>query len=165
MNFSKTKTTLAWMAIAAAATASAETTMTVNYLDESRSATVVTLNSDSKLIFGGSPYFDFSNISGAPGRISVADVKRITFYGEWMGVETPREKATTLRLRQNPVDDILYVEGYAVGVPTRLSVFSIAGREAVRIEHWHGEDVDVSQLPKGVYILRINHTTLKFVKK
>ena len=165
MNIIKAKTALAWMAIVAAASASANTTMTVTYFDDSREATVVNLLDGSRLVFGGEPAFDFSNCGSAPGRINVADVKRITFEGKWTGVEGVSKEATSLRLRSNPVEAILSVEGYDGSKPAVVSIYSIAGREALHGENWKGEDINVSHLPTGVYILRINNSTLKFIKK
>ncbi|MDE7496503.1 MAG: T9SS type A sorting domain-containing protein [Muribaculaceae bacterium] len=165
MNIIKAKTALAWMAIVAAASASANTTMTVTYFDDSREATVVNLLDGSRLVFGGEPAFDFSNCGSAPGRINVADVKRITFEGKWTGVEGVSKEATSLRLRSNPVEAILSVEGYDGSKPAVVSIYSIAGREALHVENWKGEDINVSHLPTGVYILRINNSTLKFIKK
>ncbi|MBD5269412.1 MAG: T9SS type A sorting domain-containing protein [Bacteroides sp.] len=165
MNIIKAKTALAWMAIVAAASASANTTMTVTYFDDSREATVVNLLDGSRLVFGGEPAFDFSNCGSAPGRINVADVKRITFEGKWTGVEGVSKEATSLRLRSNPVEAILSVEGYDGSKPAVVSIYSIAGREALPVENWKGEDINVSHLPTGVYILRINNSTLKFIKK
>ena len=153
------------MAIVAAASASANTTMTVTYFDDSREATVVNLLDGSRLVFGGEPAFDFSNCGSAPGRINVADVKRITFEGKWTGVEGVSKEATSLRLRSNPVEAILSVEGYDGSKPAVVSIYSIAGREALHVENWKGEDINVSHLPTGVYILRINNSTLKFIKK
>ena len=165
MNIIKAKTALAWMAIVAAASASANTTMTVTYFDDSREATVVNLLDGSRLVFGGEPAFDFSNCGSAPGRINVAAVKRITFEGIWTGVEGVSKEATSLRLRSNPVEAILSVEGYDGSKPAVVSIYSIAGREALHVENWKGEDINVSHLPTGVYILRINNSTLKFIKK
>lgn len=165
MNIIKAKTALAWMAIVAAASASANTTMTVTYFDDSREATVVNLLDGSRLVFGGEPAFDFSNCGSAPVRINVADVKRITFEGKWTGVEGVSKEATSLRLRSNPVEAILSVEGYDGSKPAVVSIYSIAGREALHVENWKGEDINVSHLPTGVYILRINNSTLKFIKK
>ena len=165
MNIIKAKTALAWMAIVAAASASANTTMTGTYFDDSREATVVNLLDGSRLVFGGEPAFDFSNCGSAPGRINVADVKRITFEGKWTGVEGVSKEATSLRLRSNPVEAILSVEGYDGSKPAVVSIYSIAGREALHVENWKGEDINVSHLPTGVYILRINNSTLKFIKK
>lgn len=164
----KTRTIIAALALTLmVGTAAAETTLKVTFLDESRPDIVAQITPESKLNFGGTPYFDFTKCTGAEGRIAIAVVKRITFSGTWMGVEAPKAEtaAATLRLRNNPVESVLAVEGFDTSSPAQLSVFSIAGREVIRVRSWRGEDIDVSTLPQGVYILRINQSTLKFVKK
>lgn len=148
-----------------ATSAAAETTVRVSFLDESRPDVTVGITPESKLIFGGSPHFNFSNCVGptADESINVANVKRITFQGSWMGVESARVESS-IQLKENPVGAYLGVEAYN-GAATTLSVYSISGREAVRVERWKGEDVDVSRLPSGLYILHINQSTIKFIKK
>lgn len=161
----KISTTIAALMLTlVAGTAAAETTVRVSFLDESRPDVVGSITPESKLALNGSSYFDFMKCGEATGKIAIADVKRITFSGSWMGVETPKAESA-LRLRTNPVESVLSVEGYDSASSARLSVFSIAGREVISVRAWKGEDVDVSSLPQGVYILRINQSTLKFVKK
>lgn len=142
----------------------AETVMKVSYLDESRPVTVVKLTDASKVGFGQGSMISFTECVGAPEGIRIADVRRLTFEGSGLGVNAT-EKNVPLALRHNPVGDILEVTGFDNHESATLSIFTIAGREAVRINSWDGRGVDVSSLPSGIYILRINHFTTKFVKK
>lgn len=161
----KFKTMIAALAMTAlAGSAFAETTVKVTFLDEAKPPVTANITPESKLVFGGTPFFEFSKCDGPTGRIAAADVKRISFEGSWMSVASPRVEST-LRLRTNPVDRVLSVEGFDRETEAVLSIYTISGREAVRIAAWKGEDVDVSKLPTGVYILRINQSTLKFIKK
>jgi len=97
--------------------------------------------------------------------VLVSEVSRITFSGDWSSVRKVGDGRPTLRIVENPVGDELRLDGHDSGRPTTLTVYSIAGRQAVRISSWNGESVNVSTLPKGVYLLQADNVTLKFMKK
>lgn len=79
------------------------------------------------------------------------------------GVETPVQESA-LRLVENPVADVLTVTGHD-GTPARLAILSLNGSVALQISQWQGETVNVSSLAPGLYILKIDNTTFKFIKK
>ena len=64
----------------------------------------------------------------------------------------------------NPVDNIIRIIGYNNSEPAQLSIYSLNGEEVMRIDNWQGELIDASPLSAGIYILRINTTTIKFIK-
>ncbi|MBO5747570.1 MAG: T9SS type A sorting domain-containing protein, partial [Muribaculaceae bacterium] len=69
-----------------------------------------------------------------------------------------------LLISPNPVDDIIRIVGYNNSEPAQLSIYSLDGEEMMRIDNWQGEPIDASQLSAGIYILRINTHTIKFIK-
>lgn len=69
-----------------------------------------------------------------------------------------------LRLAQNPVSNYIAVVGYTGG-ETTLTVTSMAGMQALSVSHWNGEPVEAGTLTPGLYILNINNTSIKFIKK
>ena len=78
---------------------------------------------------------------------------RLSFYVS-TGLEgVVADPSAQIRLRENPVDNLLMVEGAFSGV-CHLS-----------LSHWRGESLDVSSLPAGLYILSIDNKTVKFFKK
>lgn len=70
----------------------------------------------------------------------------------------------SLALRRNPVETTLEITGHD-GNPAVLTVTSLAGQRLVKIDSWQGENVDVTSLVSGIYILNINNQTFKFIKK
>lgn len=153
------------VAVIPAVSLSAETTMTVSYVDGSEPS-VFSLTDNSKIMFGGFPSMSFSGISGTPESLPAAKVKRITFSGKWTSAEeVALDKTGIIKLKHNPVGDYLEILGACAPEGQRLDVFSIAGRHAVNIPAWKGEPVDVRDLPRGIYILRVGNHSLKFVKK
>lgn len=168
MNLRTTTAALALALIAGTAAAREAAPLTyvrVSFLDEETPELQGEITTESKLVFKGTPYIEFSKVDGLSERVPIAGVKRISFSGNWTGVTMAKAEQVALSLRENPVGKVLSVVGYDSSKAAQLSVYSIAGREVVRVNAWKGEDIDVSQLPSGIYILRINQTTLKFVKK
>lgn len=96
--------------------------------------------------------------------IPLSTIKRI-YFNDPAGIEnltaTPAE---TLRLACNPVGSTLELVGN-ITAPGELSVWSTDGRRVVAVANWSGQTVDVSALFPGIYIVTINNTAIKFIKK
>lgn len=69
-----------------------------------------------------------------------------------------------LRLRENPVGSFLALTGHD-GSAAKLRVTDLGGRLRLEAPAWSGEELDVSALAPGVYIVTVNQTSLKFLKK
>lgn len=65
-----------------------------------------------------------------------------------------------LYIYPNPVQDMLQIHGIDVASP--LSVYDLDGK---CILNTIGNQVNVSHLPVGTYILRVNQTAIKFIKQ
>lgn len=70
----------------------------------------------------------------------------------------------SLILRQNPVADILEFKEYPAA-PASLTITDIRGAVSYSAEGWNGEAVNVSAFAPGLYLVTVNDTTLKFIKK
>ncbi|MCQ2199860.1 MAG: T9SS type A sorting domain-containing protein [Paludibacteraceae bacterium] len=60
----------------------------------------------------------------------------------------------------NPVEKVLYVNGLAED--SDIKVISLTGEVIKQVK---AQEVDVENLPKGVYILNVNDRMVKFIKK
>lgn len=60
----------------------------------------------------------------------------------------------------NPVEKVLYVNGLAED--SNIKVISLTGEVIKQVK---AQEVDVENLPKGVYILNVNDKMVKFIKK
>ena len=88
---------------------------------------------------------------------------RLSFYVS-TGLEgVVADPSAQIRLRENPVDNLLMVEGAFSDSP--LGIYSVSGVCHLSLSHWRGESLDVSSLPAGLYILSIDNKTVKFFKK
>lgn len=67
-------------------------------------------------------------------------------------------------LRRNPVESALEFNG-TLENKTALDIFDLTGGLRLRVQGWGGESVDVSGLTPGLYILKFDNQTIKFIKK
>lgn len=70
----------------------------------------------------------------------------------------------TLRLRQNPVPELLEFSSYPADAAA-LTITDLKGAVRTKIQNWSGEAVNVSSLTPGLYFVTVNNTTIKFIKK
>lgn len=123
----------------------------------------VDLTVDTKVRFSatGMEVVNGENVSAFP----FTDYSKLSFEtGISSGVKDLLANKGALKLRQNPVESILQLDGYT-GNATTLAVFSISGAQALKVDAWSGQSVDVSSLPAGVYLISVNKQSIKFIKK
>ena len=74
------------------------------------------------------------------------------------------ENLMTISIYPNPVNDKLYIQGLLN--PTKISVYNVLGKEVLLVKNTN--NINVSKLPSGVYIIRISdgvgQTNRKFIK-
>ena len=95
--------------------------------------------------------------------IPYSRIQSISFDDTGLGVDRTVSNIA-LRVRRNPVESLLEVSGHN-GAVARLSIASAGGARMIGIREWKGEPVDVSSLAPGIYILTIDNTSIKFIKK
>ncbi len=67
-------------------------------------------------------------------------------------------------LLASPVSEQLTLTGCKAG--TTIHVYHLSGRELYKLETKEGKtEIQVGNLPAGVYLLRVGETTIKFMKK
>ena len=94
--------------------------------------------------------------------LSYADVFSLSFSNT-SGV--PQVTASDgVSLRRNPVESTLEFYG-TLENKTTLKIFDLTGGLRLGIQGWSGESVDVSGLNPGLYIIKFDNQTIKFIKK
>lgn len=89
---------------------------------------------------------------------SIANIKKITFSNEVpSSVEDVAEN--TILVYPNPTHDVLMVQGVDSQV---LRVYDMQGR---LLKTEHGDQVGVSDLPDGPYLLQVGAQVVRFIKK
>lgn len=92
-----------------------------------------------------------------------ADIVNISFDTA-TGIDNLKIAGGKLTVSVEPGSDIIRIGGYDARQKYSVSVFNLAGEKVIGIDSWTGDAVSVASLPKGVYVLKINNTTLKFRK-
>lgn len=72
------------------------------------------------------------------------------------------EPSLTLTVSKDGTE--MYVGGWDSNHVAQLYVYDASGRSVIHSERWHGEKVDISTLPQGVYVLKAGTHTAKFRK-
>lgn len=92
-----------------------------------------------------------------------ADITSISF-DTTDGVENLKIDGGKLSVSVKPGSNLIEINGYNSKERYNVAVFSLSGEKVLGNNTWKGEPVDISVLPQGVYVFKINNTTLKFRK-
>ena len=123
--------------------------------------------------------------------VSLADIEKITFEGANMVITpktgsqlqvplttiqdfrfTPQSTTGFLQMKADAVagpainvrQGIVSVDGWDSSRTATLSVYAVGGQQLMSIPGWNGQNVDINNLPKGVYVIKIENKTTKIRK-
>ncbi len=91
------------------------------------------------------------------------DVRKVLFSGE-VGVREI-ESGTKITVYPNPAGERFTINGIWNGEVHDLRLFSMSGAEVLRQDYCDGDEVIISQLPQGTYLVRLDNSITKIVKK
>ena len=143
--------------------ASAQKISAILYSEENQALAQATIETDYAITFAD----DGINILNADKNLVTTMPYDQAYYIQLMGVISGIEDLTidsSLRLKENPVGSTLELMGYAGG-PATLRIFDMSGKLSASFSNWEGAPVDVSSLSPGMYILSLNRSIIKFIKK
>lgn len=130
---------------------------------EGQSVAEAPVGMESKLIFSEKGV-EVMNGDALQAVFDYGDIHSIAFsYDGLSGVESAAA-ASSLRLLQNPVPDFLEFKDYPAD-PATLTITDVRGAVRYTAQDWNGEAVNVSALAPGFYLVTVDNTTLKFIKK
>lgn len=95
---------------------------------------------------------------------NLAEIKTITFADVVTGIGQVRGDAAGkvgISLRGG----MIYVSGLGDGMDADAAIFDISGKAALRTKCAEGRPIDIAMLRQGVYIIKVNNATFKFVKQ
>lgn len=92
-----------------------------------------------------------------------SDIKKITFNEEGTSIET--YDASTVSIFPNPVKDNLIIQNAESIYGSDIYIYSMTGVLVNKLSQWNGEVIDATHLSSGVYFIKTNSTTLKFIKQ
>lgn len=133
---------------------------TKNSTGQSTGVVPITLDSKIKFTSEGMAVYNGESPLAA---FSYEDCATITFLTSGSGVESV-EKESGLILLTNPAYDQLLFSGFE-NASASLTVYSINGQRMLQVKDWQGQPVDVRGLTPGIYLISVNNSTFKFIKK
>ncbi len=92
-----------------------------------------------------------------------SDIVNISFDTS-TGIENMKIAGGKLTINVAPGSDVIRIGGYDSKENYNVAVYDLSGEKLYGIDGWKGESVDITSLVKGVYVLKINGTALKFRK-
>lgn len=95
------------------------------------------------------------------------DVTSISFGSTTTAIDavSTGKAATGKLLLYVPKDaGILTVKGWATGSEADVVIYTTTGAVTQKLKGWKGENIDVSNLPKGTYIIKVGSKAAKFNK-
>ena len=162
--------TVAMIAAASVGTASAEVLNVVAVDAQGNTLETVTVT-DATVIRFASSGIEFYKTDGSgtsagvlETTINYSGVDHLSFAYGLNKVEGLVSDGTSLALRENPVSDVLDLIGFD-GNEADVYVYDLSGALKLKVSAWNGSPIGVAQLSQGVYILKVNNSTIKFIKK
>ena len=92
-----------------------------------------------------------------------SDIEKITFNEEGTSIET--HNATSASIFPNPVNDEIIIQNAESIYGSDIYIYSMTGVLVNKFSQWNGEAIDASHFSPGVYFIKTNSTTLKFIKQ
>lgn len=157
----KTSLLLFVAAVCGCTIATAQTVLVVKTTDGS-TPKKISLDDIRKITFEGDDMKVWRNDDAQTSVFSMPDVQNITFGdGNASGIADATVGKEALR----PVysDGVLAASGLA-GRTADVAVYDVSGRKLFSAADWDGAPISVAALPKGIYIFKVNNQTIKFTK-
>ncbi|NMH26584.1 T9SS type A sorting domain-containing protein [Flavobacterium silvaticum] len=117
----------------------------------------------------GKLYFDADNLfvkadaGTTPTTIPVSIIRKVTF-SEALGTTTFGQNTDNLVLYPNPASESIRIKS-DTSTELKTSIYSLTGQRILQGVFQSGQDIDVSALSAGLYLVQVNGVTIKFSKK
>lgn len=135
----------------------AQTRFTLTFQDASSQE--IEVSAAGKIYFDNN-YMYIDDGTAVPYSFAVANIRKMTF-DEVLGM---REIVSeNFKVYPNPARNELYINGDEFG-PYPYVLFSMDGRLLLQGEVQNGDAIQIGDIPTGLYILKINNTSLKINK-
>lgn len=140
----------------------ADSVMTIFTGQDASACESFNLDDIGKVTFADATLSVFGEEATPTKTFDLSTVCKITFATDGSGISS-LPQLSGLRLRRNPVADHISFDGAADASSAVL--YDLSGRSLIRLDNWSGEDIDVSAIPSGTYLLKTISQTFKVIKK
>lgn len=138
-----------------------QTGVVVSYYEDSSQS--FTINTGGKLYFSEDNLYIQTDVTSTPFSIPVTIINKITFSSA-LGVEDVTVKEQNLLLYPNPAKNYIKIKSEQVD-NFEISIYNIRGELILKGKYLSDEDIDISNLENGLYLMRVNGLTSKFIKE
>ena len=121
------------------------------------------VSASGKLYFSGDNLLVKSEANSTETSIPVSIIQKITFTDEVLATQNVGLNKSNLQLYPNPSTDYIRIKSEAKSLVVKI--YNLEGKLVVSGTYKSDEDINVSKLNAGVYLVQANGVTLKFIKK
>lgn len=146
-------------------------------------AGISSVNAQTKMIVTSTPdgsatefnLKDVKSLTFAPGNMMVnqwanesntfmlKNVESIKFQGDPSSVNEVAQDTEALHIVCE--GNLLNVLGWTQGQAANVAVYNLSGQTLISLPCWNGDPIDMVVAPRGIYIIKINNKSYKFIIK
>lgn len=122
----------------------------------------IDLNNLRKITFGGGNLI-LSYHVGSDENIVTSSIRNMVFTSI-TGINDLKTDAKSMLVYPNPGVDFISLKNVPTG-DLNLVIYSICGNQIINLQHYTNDNqINISRLTKGIYIIKVNNQALKFTK-
>ncbi len=140
----------------------AQTGLKITYYDGTEQGFAV--QDSGKLYFSGANLMIEPDASTTATSIPVNIIQKIVFDNSVLGVQNVSGKDLYYILYPNPSNDYIRIKSLK-GEKINVSIYATDGKQLLNGQYSSDQNIDVSRLNSGVYLIKANNQTFKLIKK
>ncbi len=121
------------------------------------------VTASGKLYFSGDNLLVKPEATSTETSIPVSIIRKITFTDEILATQNVGLNRKNLQLYPNPSTDFIRIKSEKKSLDVKI--YSLEGKLVVSGTYKSDQDINVSKLNAGVYLVQANGVTIKFIKK
>lgn len=140
----------------------AQTTIKVTYYTGSTQD--YTIDTSGKLYFSGSNLLVKTTSTANNVSIPTNIIRKITFSSTVLATQEIGSNKDQIKLYPNPSSDFIRITSNK-NEALKVKIYSAEGRLLLNGTYQPNEDIDITNFKEGFYLVQVNNTTLKLIKK
>lgn len=124
---------------------------------------IFTMEDSGKLYFSGDDLMIAASSGATATSIPTTIIQKIVFTNALATSEMNVDKK--LVLYPNPSSDVIRVSTWDKSTVLNVKIYTVNGQLVYETKSKSGEDINISKLVKGIYVVNVNGSTIKLIKK